>query len=192
MNKERKIIISIISVLLITLVVGAMTYAYIISITNSEDVGNSSGMLDINYTEPSNITGTLAPSVDRSGGLFTSSKASLKDASVEAILNMYITPTALTNLNISALKWEAEGVRNGEIICSGSGDFSTAVVGQTIKLFENDVTDDIDDCILSTNETEFNIYIWLDTNLINSSLAGISFGATIGADSVEITGRFNE
>lgn len=190
MNRKKKIIISIISVLLLIVVVGAATYAYIVAITNEEDVNTGSGMLDINYSEPGDITGTLAPSPDRSGGLSTCATASLKDGSVDAILNMYITPTALTNLNIEALKWEAEGIRNGEVICSGSGNFSTAVVDEPIKLFSNDVTDDIDDCMLSTDETIFNIYIWLDADLINTSLGGVSFGATIGADSVDITGLF--
>lgn len=192
MNRNRKIIISIISIILLIIVVSIGTYAFIVAITNNEDVGTGSGMLDINYTEPSDITGTLAPSVERSGGLFTSAKASLKDNSVDAILNMYITPTALTNLNIPALKWEAEGIRNGELVCSGSGNFSTASVDTPIKLFVNDVTDNIDDCMLSTTETTFNIYIWLDASLIDTALGGVSFGATIGADSVDVTGRFNE
>lgn len=192
MDRKKKIIISIIGVLFLVVVVAAATYAYILTITNEEDVKTGSGMLDINYTEPGDISGSFVPSDDRSGGLFTYAKASLKNGSVEAILNMYITPTALTNLNIPALKWEAEGVRNGQIICSGSGDFSNAVVGEPIKLFKNDVADNIDDCMLSTDETTFNIYIWLDADLINTSLSGVSFGAAIGADSVDITGRFLE
>lgn len=190
MTGKKKIVISIISILLLIVVVGAVTYAYIVSITNEGNTTTESGMLGINYGEPDDISGNFVPSTDRSGGLSTSATASLKDGSVGAILNMYITPTALTNLNIPALKWEAEGIRNGEVICSGSGDFSNAVVGEPISLFVNDVTDNIDDCILSTDETTFNIYIWLDVSLLNTSLGGVSFGATIGADSVNITGNF--
>lgn len=192
MDRKKKVIISIISVILIIVVVAAATYAYIVAITNEEEATTGSGLLDINYTEPADITGVLSPSTDRSGGLFTSAKASLKTSSVVAILNMYITPTALDNLNIPALKWEAEGVRNGEVICSGSGDFSAATVGEPINLFENNITDNIDDCVLSTADTTFNIYIWLDADLINTALGGIRFGATIGADSVDITGIFEE
>ena len=182
--------VSVILVILFIVIVGSATYAYLAAITNEGTIGTGSGMLDINYTEPGDITGSFVPSVDRSGGLSTTARASLKTGSVDAIFNMYITPTALTNLNIPALKWEAEGVRDGNVICSGSGDFSTATVGEPIKLFANDITDNIDDCVLSTDETTFNIYIWLDAGLITTSLGGISFGATLGADSVEVTGKF--
>lgn len=188
--KSKKLITSIICILILIIAVSSVTYAFITAVTNEGNIGTGSGMLDINYDPPDDINGNLILSFDRSGGLFTSAKASLKNESVAAILNMYITPTSLTNLNIEALKWEAEGIRNNEIICSGSGNFASAVVDEPIKLFKNDVNDNIDDCQLSTDETIFNIYIWLDAKLVNTSIGGATFGATIGADSVQITGDF--
>ena len=190
MDRKKKMIISIISVLVLIVVVSAATYAYITAVTNEGNTSTKTGMLDINYTPPGDITGSFTPSEDREGGLYTSAKASLVDGSVSAILNMYITPTALDNMNIPALKWEAEGVRNGETICYSSGDFSEAVVGEPIKLFPNELSDDKNDCVLSTTETTFNIYIWLDVNMIGGTLGGTSFGAKISADSVDVTGTF--
>lgn len=188
MDKRRKLIISIVMVILLVVIVGAVTYAYIVAITNSGDVNNSSGMLDINYDAPADITGSFIPSTDRSGGLFTTTKASLVAGSQVAYLNMYVTPTALTNLNISALKWETEGLRDInddgtlDVVCYKSGNFSTALVDEPIKV--------VDACQLDYDDTTFNIYIWLDASLLNTSLSGATFGAKIGADSVDITGTY--
>lgn len=194
MNNKKKMIISIVIVLFIAIVVVAATYAYIMATTNegaTDTIG--SGKLDINYQKPDDFEGRgLAMSNNRDGGLKAIAKASLKEGSETAILNMYITPTVLYNLNIPALKWEAEGVRGGKVICSGSGDFSTAVVGEPIKLFINDINDNISDCVLTNEETIFNIYVWLDASLVTTSIGGLQFSAKIGADSVPITGDFGE
>lgn len=193
MGKKKNLVISIILVILLIVVVVSTTYAFLSAITNEEEVGAGSGMLDINYTKPNDLTdenSSLYPSSTRNGGLKATATASLKTGSEVAIFNMYITPTALTNLNIPALKWEAEGIRDGEVICSGNGNFSGATVNEPIKLFVNDINDNIDDCVLSTDETTFNIYVWLDSSLVQGSPAGATFGAKIGADSVQITGGF--
>ena len=188
MDKKKKLVIAIMVVLLLIVVVSSTTYAYIIGMTNEGSASTGSGMLDINYATPGDITGNLIPSADRSGGLFTTTTASLETGSQIAYLNMYITPTALTNLNIAALKWEAEGLRDtdddgeDDVVCSWTGNFSTAEVNKAIKV--------INGCQLDYSDTTFNIYIWLDASLLNTSLSGATFGATIGADSVDITGTY--
>lgn len=186
----KKLFGSIAFIFVLIVGVFSLTSAYLAIVTNEEDVSTGSGMLDIDYTKPGNLTGQLRASIDRSTGLMTFAKASLKVGSEKSIFNMYIIPTALTNLNIPALKWEAEGIRDGQIICSNSGDFSSAVVGEPMKLFVNDINDNIDDCVLSMEETTFNIYVWLDINLVDTAINGTNFGAKISADSVPITGGF--
>ena len=182
MSKKKILIISIVSVVALVLMIFGGTYAFMLLSTNAENVNTGSGKLDIYYDVPDNISGNIALSTDRSGGLFTTAVAKLNTGSEEALFNMYITPTALTNLDISAFKWEAEGVRNGEVVCSGSGDFNGKVVNEKIPVIES--------CELTTNNTTFTIYIWLDANLIVSAVGGASFGAKISADSVPITGEF--
>lgn len=182
MDKRKSIIISIAVVMGIILLVSGVSYAYIAAATNEVNVDTGSGKLDINYVKPSDITGKLSASSTRNNGLKSSASASLKTGSVDALFNMYITPTSLTNLNIPALKWEVEGVRDGSVVCSGSGDFSSATVGTTIKV--------IDSCTLSTTVTTFDVYIWLDASLITTSISDASFGAKISVDSVPITGNF--
>ena len=183
MDKKKKFIISIIMVVLLTIVVSSVTYAYLMAITNEGTIDNTgSGELSIEYHKPDDLTGNLVISTSRELGLNTSATAKLNTGSVDALFNMYITPKVLTNLNIPALKWEVEGVRNGEIVCSGNGDFSKAEVDKKFKI--------LDSCKLSTDVTTFTVYIWLDANLITTSVGGAQFDAKIGADSVPITGEF--
>ena len=183
MNDKKKVIISIIGVLLIAMVVSVGSYAYLMAITNEGNIDNiGSGELSISYQKPSDLTGNLVISTSRDDGLKTVATASLNEGSVDALFNMYITPTVLTNLNISALRWEVEGVRDGEIVCTGSGNFSDAVVGTRFKILNG--------CKLSTEVTTFTVYIWIDAALITTQVAGSKFDAKIGADSVPITGEF--
>jgi len=185
MNNKKKVIIYIIGVVIIIIAVFASTYAYLMAITNEGTIDTTgSGELSISYQKPSDLTGNLVISTSRDNGLKTVATASLNEGSVDALFNMYITPTSLTNLNISALRWEVEGVRDGEVVCTGSGDFSNAVVDTKFKI--------LDGCKLSTDVTTFTVYIWLDASLITSSVAGSQFDAKIGADSVPITGGFEE
>lgn len=183
MDKKKKFIISVIVVILLTIVVAAVTYAYLMAITNEGTIDSTgSGELSINYQKPADLTGNLSMSASRDSGLKTTATASLNEGSVDALFNMYITPTALTNLNIPALKWEVEGVRNGQTVCSDSGDFSNAEVDTKFKI--------LDSCKLSTDVTTFTVYIWIDTSLVTTSIGGAQFDAKIGVDSVPITGGF--
>lgn len=183
MDKKKKIIISIFVVVMLIIIVFAGTYAYLIAITNEGTIDTTgSGELSINYDKPDDLTGNLSISTNRNSGLKTIATARLNEGSVDALFNMYITPKVLTNLNIPALKWEVEGVRNGEIVCTGSGDFSNAVVDEKFKI--------LDSCKLSTDLTTFTVYIWIDAGLVTTPVGGAQFDAKIGADSIPITGGF--
>lgn len=182
MNKKKNIFVSIAIIVVLILLVSAASYAYLLFSTSGTSAKAGSGKLDINYVKFSDITGNLDASSDRNNGLKASASASLNTGSMGALFNIYITPTVLTNLNIPALKWEAEGVREGIVVCSNSGNFSSAVVGNKIKI--------IDGCELSSTVTTFNVYIWLDASLINTSISGVNFGAKISVDSAPITGEF--
>lgn len=181
MNKNKKIIISIIIVVLLILLVFGATYAFLATRTNEGGINTGTGKLDINYTMPNNITGELSPSAIKENGLKAVATASLNAGSVDALFNMYINPTALTNLNIPALKWEVVGMQGGTTVYTNKGDFSTAVVNTPIKI--------VDGYQLSTTSTTFNVYIWLDETLINTAINNASFGAKISSDSVPITGE---
>lgn len=182
MNKKKSIFVSIVFVVLLILLVVGVTYAFFAIMTNEEKVDTGSGKLDISYSSPDDITGVLNASPTRDGGLKSVATVSLNTGSEIALFNMYITPTALTNLNISAFKWEVDGIKDGATVYTNSGNFSEATVGTKILV--------VDSYELSTTSTTFNVYIWLDGSLVASAISGASFGAKITAASVPITGGF--
>jgi len=182
MNNKRKMVVSVIAVIFVIVLVSSITYAYLVATTNESSLDTGSGELSINYQKPEDLNGNLVISTSRDNGLKAIASASLNEGSVDALFNLYITPKVLTNLNIPALKWEVEGIRNGNVVCSANGDFSDAVVDTKFKI--------LDGCKLSTDTTMFTVYIWLDASLITTTVAGSQFDAKIGADSIPITGSF--
>lgn len=94
----------IVFVLLLCIVVGAASYAYIVARTNEGNVNNNSGKMDVDYTITENITGIqLMPSEDKSGGLHSVATAKINSGSLPSAFNIYITPTSIAGLNIAAL-----------------------------------------------------------------------------------------
>ena len=183
MNKNKKVMLSIIFVLLIIVVISSVTYAFILGRTNEENINNNSGKVNVVYDITENITGVqLIPSSTATEGLTSVAVARLDTDSVPAAFNIYITPTSIDGLNISALKWEVTGTNNGEIVYTNNGDFSTAVKDTAITI--------VDKYELKNTDTTFNIYIWLDASLINNSIDNVNFTANITADTVQITGNY--
>lgn len=183
MDKKKKILLYIVLVVLFSVIVASASYAYIVSKTNEENVNNDSGKVDVVYNITENITGVeLMPSENASGGLNSIAVARLNTNSVPAAFNIYITPTSIVGLNIAALKWEVVGTNNGTTVYSNNGNFSTATKDTPITI--------VNGYELKSTDTTFNIYIWLDANLINTALDNNRFTAKISADTVPITGNY--
>lgn len=183
MDKKKKIVLYIVLVILLCAVVATATYAYIVGNTNEENVTNNSGKVDVNYSITENITGVqLMPSDNKSGGIHSVAVAKLNTNSAAAAFNIYITPTSITGLNIAALKWEVTGTNGGTTVYTKSGNFSTATVNTPITI--------VDKYTLKSTDTTFDIYIWLDANLISTTLNNNKFTAKISADTVQITGNY--
>ena len=186
MDKKKKLIISILGVLVIVILVAGSTYAYFTFVTNSDTVESTSGKLDIDYniSEP-NLTGVLIPSATKSGGVMESVTAKLRTGSVDGAINLYINPTEIEGMPLGALSYDVDVIdTSSNILNHYSGDFSTATIGTPYKV--------VDAYDLSTNLLTFNIYIWLDGSKINNENFNSTnhFNAVITADSVHITGEF--
>lgn len=187
MSKTKYTIIIVVSVLLGTVLISGATFAYLQAQTGERiNVNTANGKIEINYKVVNELSGKLTPAPSKENGLSGTITASLTQKSIPAAINIYLTPTALEGLNISALKWEAYGTRSGSTtkICISSGSFENSIVNSSIKV--------INGCDLSTNDTTFTIDIWLDSSLITDateSLNGKKFEAIISADSAQIVGK---
>lgn len=183
MNKGKKIVFYIVIVILLCVVVATASYAYIVSNTNEENVDNGSGKVDVVYTISENITGVqLIPAEKSSDGIHSVATARLNTNSVSSAFNIYIIPTSITGLNIKALKWEVTGTYNDTIVYSNNGDFSAATANTPITI--------VNGYELKNTDTTFDIYIWLDASLINTTLDNNKFTAKISADTVPVTGNY--
>ena len=185
-KRDKKIVISIFSIVAVIALAAGSVYAYFSFVTNSGVVQTTDGKLDIDYniSEP-NLTGVLIPSATRSGGVLEVATAKLNTGSVPAAINFYITPTSITGFPLSALSYDVDVLNtSNEVINNYTGTFSSASLNTPLKI--------IDGYNLSTNLLTFNIYIWLDGSKINNENfnSNNSFSATITADSVQITGDF--
>ena len=182
MSNKKYTITIIVGVILGIFLIAGFAYAYIVSVTNEESVDTGSGKLDIAFDITESITGNLIASSRREEGLIAVANAKLNGDSVPAALNLYITPTVIDGLAISALKWEVEGLNNSTLVYTSSGDFSGATADEAIKI--------VDGYELKSTVTTFNIYIWLDGSMISTDISGKRFAADLSGDSVPITGRF--
>ena len=184
MNKNKKVMLSIIFVLLIIVVISSVTYAFILGRTNEENINNNSGKVDVVYDITENITGVqLIPSSTATEGINSVAVARLNTNSVPAAFNIYITPSVIDGLNSNALKYEVY-IHNGDLTTGTNGNFSTATKDKPLTIVENyDLTS-------TTDYVTFDIFIWLDNSLITNDMIGKTFKATISADSTAITGEF--
>lgn len=169
-------------VILGIILISGFTYAFFTASTNKENVSGNTGKLDISYNISENITGTFIPSASREDGLKSKATAKINSGSLPAAFNIYITPTIIDGLTIEALKWEVEGISNNSVVYTNSGNFSKASAGTPIKI--------VDGYALKSVDTVFNIYIWIDGNMIASAISNKRFSAKVTADSVPITGQF--
>ena len=183
MKNKVKLIGTIVGVILFVILIAGFTYAYLIARTEKDFI-TGSGKFSIDYSIVQDIDATsLSPSQDKNDGLHGIVKAKLSENSVAGKFNIYITPSIIEGLNTNdALKYEV--YIDGSTTPYSTGTFNGVNVGNNVKV--------VDSYSLSSTSTytTFDIYIWLDNNLIVSSMFGKKFKATISADSTSITGDF--
>lgn len=183
MDKKKKIWLSILLVLFIIMVSAGLSYAFFIGSTSEKDLDTKSGEVKVIYSIHENVNANeLISSDTKEGGLKSVVNAKLDTTSVPAAFNIYITPSIIEGLNISALKWEVIGTNNNEVVYTNNGDFSSASAGNSIII--------VDKYDLKTTDTTFDIYIWLDAKLLTESLDNKRFVASISSDSIQITGEY--
>lgn len=184
--KKDKLIGYILGVILFIALVAGVTYALFRFATNAGNVQTTSGKLDIDYNiSNANLTGTLIPSSSRSDGVMESITAKLKTGSVTGAINIYINPTEIVGLPLGALVYEVDVIdTSSNVIDHYSGNLGSATINTPYKI--------VNAYDLSTNLLTFNIYIWLNGELLNNENYNSTnhFNAVITADSVPVTGEF--
>lgn len=178
----KKTFIYIIAMLLIVVITVSGTYAYFVSTTSSNNkaVTTDSSKLDVIYTGDNAITGDLNLVNSKEEGHKATVKIALSDNSIDGKADMYIKVDSIgQDLASSAFIWETYRMYNGTEIFVSSGTFEGATSGDKIYIDTN--------YILSTEETTYIVYIWLNGNQIGNEVLGENFEGYIGAEVKHIT-----
>lgn len=173
MKKIVNSLIIILIVITLILVTFSITYAWF-KTTQISDSNSStgSGKLEIIYDEGQDVNGTLIPSTSKEKGLVASVKIRQSSTSVDGLATVTLNVSTIDlELAITGLKWEL--YKNSESNPVAFGNFNGVSSGSKINLIE--------DYALTTSDTTFTLYIWLNGDEVNNSVMNKSFSAYINA-----------
>lgn len=179
----KKITLYIIATILLAIITVSGTYAYFVVTTNSE-IGNSiignSSKINVIYSGDADITGVLELVNSKEEGRQATVKIQLSNDSVDAEANIYIQVNQIgQNLASEALNWELYRTYNGTESFVAKGTFDGVSAGNKLYIDRN--------YRLSTDETSYTVYIWLDGNKVGNEALGETFKGYIGAEAEHIT-----
>lgn len=165
--------IIVLIVITICLVTFSVTYAWFISSQSTDNVNAStSGKLEIIYDKGQDVNGTLRPSSSKETGLSATVKIKQSLNSVSGLgtvtLNVVNIDPALA---VKGLKWEL--YKDSDVSPIANGTFEGVTSNSQIDL--------VKDYLLTTTDTTFTLYIWLNGNEVDNSVMNKTFSAYISA-----------
>ncbi len=173
MKRTINSLIIILIVITLILVTFSITYAWFMtSQISGNNSSTSSGKLEIIYDKGQDVNGTLTPSTSKDKGLTTSVKIRQSSSSVNGLATVTLNVSTIdTELAVTGLKWEL--YKDSESSPISSGNFMGVSSNSKINLIE--------DYSLTTNDTTFTLYIWLNGDEVDNSVMDKSFSAYINA-----------
>lgn len=173
MNKTINIFIVLLIVLTMCLVTFSVTYAWFVTTQSTNNVsGATSGKLEIIYDKGQDVTGTLRPSSSKENGLMATVKIRQSATSVNGLGTITLNVVNIApELAVNGLKWELYKDSSSSPISTGT--FNGVTSKSQIDL--------IKDTPLTTTDTKFTLYIWLNGSEVNNSVMNKSFSAYISA-----------
>lgn len=165
--------VAIVGVLTIMLVTFGITFAWFVSTRESsnEDL-IASGKLEIVYDKGEDVQGELIPSSNKDVGINTSVTISKTQTSVNGLATISLTIDTLPlELRTDALNWEV--YRNGENTPYQTGNFANVNEGDVINIVE--------DYEVTTSDTIFTLYLWLDGTKAGNEVMGKTFEGHLSA-----------
>ena len=173
MQKIINNVIIVLIVITICLVTFSITYAWFVTSQSTNNINAvSSGKLEIIYDKGQDVNGTLRPSSSKETGLMASVKIKQSENSVDALGTVTLNVVNIDSaLSIKGLKWEL--YKDSDNVAVANGTFEGITSNSEINLIE--------DVLLTTSETTFTLYIWLNGSEVDNSVMNKSFSAYISA-----------
>lgn len=186
----KKIIVYTSIILLLTIIIVGTTYAYLVTTTNSSTgaVSGTSSELNVVYSPGKPFDGMISLSEDKSGGLSTTVNISITEDSVQANANLFIKLEKFSSsLASSGFIWEV--YKNDDTKPFSTGTFEYCQTGETQKkCAEKDKLYIVSDYPLSTTNTEFTVYVWLNGDIVGNEVINAEFQGSISAETSKFTG----
>lgn len=203
----KKIALYTVSILLLTIVLVGGTYAYLLAdaSTSNSAINEKASNFQVIYSGGDPINGpiNIISGEDQSKKIKTSVKIKMSADSVDANAQLFINVEEITQnlVDNEGLKWEIYGYIDGTLEysnkgtfkgvdptnatnCSSSGNKITCKEGYYIPIIGMDTKVPL---IVSQDEITFDIYFWLDGNIVANEILGASFKGTIGAKTEAFT-----
>ena len=181
---NRKMLYSIVAVLLLMFIVVGGTYAYLWSsaVTSNNSIFGNAGNVNVIYTGGTSINESMSVVSSKEEGYNTSVSIRLAPNSASAKATLYIHIDEITeNIAVSGFIWDVYGYRNGNLVIHNVGNFYG---------YDDTTNNEIPivrDYLLSEDNTIFTVYFWVDGNQTGNSVVGGSFSGYIGATTEAFT-----
>lgn len=177
----KKTILYTVIIMLLVVVTAGGTYAYIFATISSNNVvATNSSKLEVIYTGGTEISGVLNLVATKEEGKKTTVMIKISEDSVDAKADLYIQVNKIgEDISSEALNWECYRTYNDVETHVASGTFDGIENGDKIYIDTN--------YRLTTTETYYTVYIWLDGNKIGNEALGESIEGYIGAEAEHIT-----
>lgn len=174
--KKGKIIGIVLSTIVFIILISGVTYAYIT--WTSEKINNNvnSKCFDIYYAKGTDIAGTMLPSNDYSGGLFSTIKMNIKSScNINAKGKIYLNTLDTTSSNLYRV-----GLLNYTLLKGTTIISSGSITGP------GEVAIDIGTLSKSTSaSTDYTLYVWIDNNLVENTDVNSAYNGSIRAEAVQ-------
>ena len=185
---KKQLLYTIVMLTCIAVITVGGTYAFFMfNISGNTPTNTATSNFAISYDGGgSSFDGPLNLVNNRDGGYKKTLKIKTVNSSVNPKLNLYLQIDSISsNLAIDAFKWEIYGYNSsGTQVYSKTGTFKnySATSGSNIiNLVNYDYT-------LTSDETRFDVYLWLNINEVSNDVLGGTFKGHIDARSEQFTG----
>ena len=188
----KKTITYTVIILLLTIITVSGTYAYLTAATNSNEIASNASKFEVIYTGGTHIDGTLPLAKNKEGGYNTTVNISVSTGSVEGKANLYIDIEKITTSIETfpkALTWEVYKTVNGTTEFVKDGTFADCKNEDgTKKICEPyDKLYIVEGYKISTDNTAFTVYVWLNGDKVNNEVFGAELKAYIAAETENVT-----
>lgn len=175
--KKMLIYISITALIIVITTTG--TYAFFSASTNTGNgITSEAANLEVIYTGGTAIQGTLNLVRTKEEGFNTTVNIRLTEDSIDAMAKLYIKINDIgETIANDALNWEV--YKDNSTTAYAKGTFNDYKSGDKVYIVNN--------YDLSTTNTSFKIYIWLNGEQVGNEVLGATLDAYIGAETEIIT-----